>query len=195
SIFLLTALYLQTGLGLSAVFAGMVTIGFALFSAFASWQSGKLVSRFGRSLVIFGLRLVLSATIGLVVIAHVASDEMTPWLMAGVLVIGGLGGGCVISPNQTLTLAEIPPSEGGLAGSVGQLGQRVGNAIGAAVSLSLFYATIYREEGSAPHETVYNDAYATGLLAVIGFLAASLAIALVDLGARRRAARPSALEE
>lgn len=194
SIFLLTALYLQTGLGLSAVFAGMVTIGFALFSAFASWQSGKLVSRFGRSLVIFGLILVLIATIGLVVIAHVASDEMTPWLMAGVLVIGGLGGGCVISPNQTLTLAEIPPSEGGLAGSVGQLGQRVGNAIGAAIALSLFYSTIYREEGTETHSVVFHDAYGTGLLSAALFIVASLAIAFMDLGSRRRSERSGAGE-
>ena len=193
-VFLLTALYLQQGLGLSALVAGVVTIGFALLSAYSSWQSGRLVARFGRSLVIFGLVIVLIATIALVITAHFATDAATPWIMAGLMVVGGVGGGCVISPNQTLTLAEIPPSEGGLAGSVGQLGQRVGNAIGAAVALSLFYATIYREEGEVPHETVYNDAYATGLLAVIGFLAASLAIALVDLGARRRAARPNARE-
>ena len=193
-VFLLTALYLQQGLGISALATGVVTIGFALLSAYASWQSGRLVAKFGRSLVIVGIVLVLVSTIALVVTAHYASDEATPWIMAGIMAFGGLGGGCVISPNQTLTLAEIPPSGGGLAGSVGQLGQRVGNAIGAAVSLSLFYATIYREEGTVPHTTVFNDAYANGLLAVIGFLAASLAIALVDLGARRRAARGSAEE-
>ena len=188
-VFLLTALYLQQGLGMSALVAGVVTIGFALLSAYASWRSGRLVARFGRSLVIFGILTVLVSTFALIATAHFATDESTPWIMAGVMAIGGVGGGCVISPNQTLTLAEIPPSEGGLAGSVGQLGQRVGNAIGAAVALSLFYATIYREEDSVPHTTVFNDAYATGLLAVIGFLAASLAIALVDLGARRRTAR------
>ena len=188
-VFLLTALYLQQGLGLSALAAGVVTIGFALLSAFSSWQSGKLVARFGRSLVVFGLLLVLLSTLALIATAHYVPDAATPWVMAGIMVFGGLGGGCVISPNQTLTLAEIPPSEGGLAGSVGQLGQRVGNAIGAAVALSLFYATIFREEGSTPHAEVFNDAYAMGLLAVVLFLAASLVVALTDLGARRRLAR------
>ncbi|WP_232527824.1 MFS transporter [Microbacterium suaedae] len=194
SIFLLTALYLQTGLGVEAVFAGMVTIGFALFSALTSWQSGKLVQRFGRALVIFGLALVLIATVGLVVIARVASDAATPWLMAAVLIVGGIGGGYVISPNQTLTLAEIPPSEGGLAGSVGQLGQRVGNAIGAAIALSLFYSTIYREEATATHSVVFHDAYGNGLLAAALFVAAALVVALIDLGARRRSERSGSAE-
>ncbi|MGO1306383.1 MAG: MFS transporter [Microbacterium gubbeenense] len=185
-VFLLTALYLQQGLGMSAIVAGVVTIGFALLSAYASWQSGRLVARFGRSLVIFGIVIVLISALALIATAHYATDEATPWIMAGIMAVGGIGGGCVISPNQTLTLAEIPPSEGGLAGSVGQLGQRVGNAIGVAIALSLFYATIYREEGTVPHTTVFNDAYAMGLLTVIGFLAASLAVALLDLGSRRR---------
>ncbi|MFP3813932.1 hypothetical protein, partial [Bacillus sp. SIMBA_005] len=73
-----------------------------------------------------------------------------------------------------------------------QLGQRVGNAIGAAIALSLFYSTIFREQDSTPHAEVYNDAYATGLLAVVLFLVASLAVALTDLGARRRLARAEA---
>lgn len=194
SVFLLTALYLQTGLGVSAVVAGMVTIGFALMSALASWYSGKLVLRFGRSLVIFGLIVVLVGIGGLVVIARYGSDEATPWLMAGVLVVAGLGGGCVISPNQTLTLAEIPPAEGGLAGSVGQLGQRVGNAIGAGVALSLFYSTVLAGQVTGGDTAVYHDAYGTGLLSAALFVAAALAIAFVDLAGRRRGERAGTIE-
>lgn len=56
----------------------------------------------------------------------------------------------MISPNQTLTLQDIPVKHGGVAGSIGQLGQRIGTAVGTAVALSLFYATIYREGGGNP---------------------------------------------
>ena len=189
SIFLLMALYLQTGLGHSALVAGVVTIGFALLSAASSWYSGRLVARFGRALVIVGLLIVLASIVALVLVARFASDDATPWVMAGIMVVGGVGGGIVISPNQTLTLAEIPRSEGGLAGSVGQLAQRVGNAIGAAIALSLFYSTVYLEEGTRPHETVFNDAFSNGLLAAALFVTASLVIAFIDLGSRRRQAR------
>ncbi|WP_221584099.1 MFS transporter [Microbacterium sp. G2-8] len=194
SVFLLTALYLQTGLGLEAVYAGMVTIGFALMSALTSWYGGKIVLRFGRGLVVFGLAVVLVAIVGLVAIAHLASDAATPWLMVGALIVGGIGGGFVISPNQTLTLAEIPPAEGGLAGSVGQLGQRIGNAIGAAIALSLFYSTIYREEVAGSGSEVFHDAYGTGLLSAALFVAAALVVALVDLGGRRRSERQGTIE-
>jgi MFS family permease len=112
----------------------------------------------------------------------------TPWAMAAVMVVGGVGGGLVISPNQTLTLAEIPPSQGGVAGSIGQLGQRVGNAIGVAVALSMFYSTIFREEGEKPALEVYHDAYAIGLAAVALFVSVALVLSLVDLRGRRRRA-------
>ncbi len=189
TIFLLTALFLQTGLGIAPVFSGMVTMGFALLSALTSWLSGRLVERFGRSLVIFGLVLVLASIVGLVIVGYTASDEASPWIMAAVLAVGGVGGGCVISPNQTLTLAEIPPREGGLAGSVGQLGQRVGTAVGTAIGLSLFYSTVLRAGVEEAGSAAYHEAFGNGLLAAAVFVTAALAVAFVDLGRRRRASR------
>ncbi|MFZ8428662.1 MFS transporter, partial [Staphylococcus aureus] len=78
------------------------------------------------------------------------------------MIFGGLAGGLVISPNQTLTLADIPVSSGGVAGSVGQLGQRIGTAVGTAIALALFYATVYREQGGRDTLVVFHDAYASG---------------------------------
>ena len=78
----------------------------------------------------------------------------------------------------------MPPP--GVAGSIGQLGQRIGTSVGTAVALSLFYATIYRESGSAPDLVVYHDAYAYGMTAVAVFVALAFFISVVDLGSRRR---------
>lgn len=185
TVFILTALFLQIGLGIAPVFAGMVTIGFALLSALASWVGGRLVERLGRGLVILGLVIVLLSVIGLAVVAYAASDEAAPWIMAVILAFGGIGGGFVISPNQTLTLAEIPTREGGLAGSVGQLGQRIGNAVGTAVGLSLFYSTINAAGGSGGTH-VYHDAYGIGLVAAVACLVAALVVSLLDQAQRRR---------
>lgn len=185
--FLLTTLYLQQGLDLEPVYAGMVTIGFALTSAVASWWGGNLVNRLGRPLVVWGIVILLVGFGGLVLVAMVTPAEVAPWAMAATMVVAGFGGGFVISPNQTLTLADIPVKQGGLAGSVGQLGQRVGTAVGTAVALSLFYATIYREaDGDGPDLTVYHHAYGYGMLAVALFLAIALALGIADLSARRK---------
>lgn len=186
ALFLLTTLFLQIGLGLEPVYAGMVSIGFALASAVSSWVGGNLVNRFGRSIVVWGLIGMLACVGGLVLSALFSDPAWTPWLMAAVMVVGGAGGGLVIAPNQTLTLADIPVKQGGVAGSVGQLGQRVGTAVGTAVGLSLFYATIYRESGTGDDLVVYHDAYAYGMISVALFLTVALIVSVLDLSERKR---------
>ena len=186
-VFLLTTLFLQIGLGMSALYAGMVTIGFALASSVASWISGHLVARYGRALVVWGLVGVLVSIVALTAAALYVPADGVGWVMAGIMAVAGFAGGVVISPNQTLTLEEIPVRRGGLAGSVGQLGQRVGTSIGTAVALSLFYATIYREEqGTASAHVIYHDAYAYGMVACALFVALAFLLGLLDLTARRR---------
>ncbi|GAB2595521.1 MFS transporter [Pseudactinotalea suaedae] len=193
AIFLLSTLFMQEGLGLAPVFAGMVSIGFALASAATSWYSGKLVNRYGRALVVVGLVVVAVSVLALALVARWVSAEATPFVMAGVMLVAGLGGGVVISPNQTITLADVPVHEGGLAGSMGQLGQRIGTAIGTAIALSLFYAAVFAEEGSQPDVVVYQHAYDRGLLAVGAFVLLALAAGLGDLRGRR--ATPAVAED
>ncbi|MFG6503267.1 MFS transporter [Microbacterium sp. P05] len=184
--FILTTLFLQTGLELPPVFAGMVTIGFAIASAISAWFGGVLVSKIGRPLVVWGVAGLLASTIGLVAGAILIPSDYTLIGMAAILTVGGFASGLVLSPNQTLMLADIPVAEGGLAGSVGQLGQRIGTAIGTAVALALFYAAVYREQGTRPTIDVYHDAYLYGMIAVGIFLGLSLIVGVVDLASRRR---------
>ncbi|WP_439592772.1 MFS transporter [Microbacterium sp.] len=186
AMFLLGTLFLQQGLGLAPVFAGMISIGFALASAVTSVIGGNLVNRFGRVVVVWGLAAILASVGGLVAAALYTDPAWTPYVMAAIMIVGGAGGGLVIAPNQTLTLADVPVKQGGVAGSVGQLGQRIGTAVGTAVGLSLFYATIYRETGGATDIVVYHDAYAFGMIAVGVFLGLAFIVAIVDLTARRK---------
>lgn len=188
--FLLGTLFLQIGVGLEPVFAGMVSIGFAVASAFSSYYGGLLVNRFGRQLVTIGLLTVLVSVVALTIVAYTMPPETVAYGMAAALLVAGAGGGLVVSPNQTLTLSEIPVREGGLAGSVGQLGQRVGTAVGTAIGLSLFYATIYRESDAGLESlAIFHDAYAYGMAAVGLFLAIATFISVMDLiNLRRRGA-------
>lgn len=103
------------------------------------------------------------------------------------MLLGGVGGGVVVSPNQTLTLADVPVEEGGTAGSVGQLGQRIGTAIGTAVALALFYATVYNESGEGSQLVIYHDAYAFGLMSVAACVSIALLVGVVDVTRTRRA--------
>jgi len=180
AIFLLTTLYLQQGLGLAAVFAGMVTIPFALVSAYTSWVGGRLVNAHGRKLVLAGLTLVLIGFGLALPVSAYAPPELVPWLLSAAMIIAGAGGGFVISPNQTLTLQDVPVVQGGVAGSVAQVGQRAGTAIGVAAATSTYFATIYRE-ADVPALTAYADAFHHGLYVALGIVVVAMVFSLLDL--------------
>ncbi|PZF59922.1 MFS transporter [Curtobacterium sp. MCSS17_008] len=193
--FLMVTLYLQEGLGLEPLFAGMVSIPFAATSAVGSYVGGRIVDRFGRSLVVVGLGGVVVGFVLLMLAAVLTPPEVTPWAMAGAFLVGGLGGGFVVSPNQTLTLAEVPVEQSGVAGSMQQLGQRVGTAIGTAVATSIFYGIVRSEaagSGAGGRLDAYHDAFRSGTTFTVSLMALALALAVSDLVVRRRAARRTA---
>lgn len=183
--FLLVTLFLQEGLGLAPVYAGMVSISFALASAVTSWIGGRLVNRWGRQLVVLGLLTVVIGFVLVLLAGLFAPADIAPWLIAAAMTVTGAGGGLVISPNQTLTLTEVPVTEGGVAGSMAQVGQRVGTAIGVAAVISTFYATLYAEANQPDRVHVFRDGFLNGILVVLGLVAVALGIALVDLFGRR----------
>ena len=75
----------------------------------------------------------------------------------------------MVSPNITLTLAEVPPTMGGAAGGALQTGQRIGASIGAAVLV-----TVYNLAGTSSPDTGFRAALLTGLV----FLLAALVMAV-----------------
>ncbi|MBY0690323.1 MFS transporter [Microbacterium marinilacus] len=187
AMFLLTTLFLQSGVQLTALTAAFVTIGFALTSSVSSWLGGRLVARRGRGLVVLGVSVMLVGVAGMVLAALLLPPGAVGPVMAAIMIVSGIGGGFVISPNQTLMFSEVPVRQAGLAGSVGQLGQRIGSAIGMAIALSLFYSTLYRERGEVADLVAYHDGYALGMASVGAFLALALAAGIADLAQRRRA--------
>ncbi|MDQ1075751.1 MFS family permease [Microbacterium sp. SORGH_AS 969] len=78
AMFLLGTLFLQGGLGLEPVFAGMVTIGFAVASAWSSWIGGNLVTRLGRPLVVWGIVGMVATAGGLVLVALFTPARVDP---------------------------------------------------------------------------------------------------------------------
>ncbi|WP_406315655.1 MFS transporter [Streptosporangium sp. NBC_01639] len=180
AIFFILTLYLQEGLGYPPLEAGLASTPFAAGSAAASVLGGRLVSRFGRPMVAVGL---VTVAVGLVVTefaVRLVPGQHVAWAIALPLLVTGLGSGLVISPNQTLTLSEVPVAEAGTAGGVLQTGQRMGAAMGIAAIGSVFFGAVTSSHG--------DDALAFrhALLVTIGFVLAALAVALADVAAARR---------
>ncbi|MFC5749685.1 MFS transporter [Actinomadura rugatobispora] len=183
AIFFIYTLYLQNGLGYSALGAGLAITPFAVGSAVAAAIGGRLVSRFGRPLVAFGLVLVAIGLVSTWIGVEVHPGSGVAWVTALPLLLAGVGSGLVIAPNQTITLSEVPFTEGGSAAGVLQTGQRVGTAAGIAAVGAVFFATVAGAGGG------WAAAFRNGLVVILGFVLAALATALADLAAGRRARR------
>jgi MFS family permease len=186
TIFFIYTLYLQSGLRYSALAAGVAITPFALGSAAAAALGGRVVNRYGRPLVALGLALVAAGLAGTVVALELVPGPDGGWAAAVPLLVAGVGSGLVISPNQTLTLAEVPVERAGSAGAVLQTGQRIGTAIGIAVVGAVFFNRL------AATGNDWSSALRTALLVTIGLVLVALTAALADVSAARRAVRPQA---
>jgi EmrB/QacA subfamily drug resistance transporter len=175
-VFFIYSQFLQDGIGYSALKAGLASMPWAIGAALSAVLGGRVVFRFGRALVAAGLVLVILGLLGAWIAIGLVDGGAVGWAVAGPFFVAGVGNGIVISPNQSLTLSEVPPKQGGAAGGVLQTGQRIGSAAGIAAVGSLFYSQL----------PDFPDAVRTGFLVITGFVAVALAIAIVDLVTNRK---------
>ena len=178
SVWVLVALYVQEGVGKNALESGMFGVPAALLSAYASNWAGKRVMRYGRKVVIGGLVLGLvglAASMG-VVLMH-ENDGLNIWWLMLPLSLVGIAQGSVISPNQTLTLADVPLDYAGSSGAIMQTGQRIGTSIGIALITAAVFACLSVTSWSVAVTVGF------GLIGVVIFLA--LIVAIKDLIDRR----------
>jgi EmrB/QacA subfamily drug resistance transporter len=207
SIFFVLTLFLQNGLGYSALQAGATSTPLAFGGALAALIGGRHVVRIGRPLVVAGL--VLSA-VGLVaadLLAERLEAASASWVLLAPLLVAGVGSGLVISPNQTLTLAQVPVGVAGSAAGVLQTAQRIGSALGIAVVGAVFFAALGADlgvpsdaggglsggalGGAGGADERWGQALSSGLRVSIAFVLASLALAVADQAGARRTRRRS----
>ncbi|MFD7904799.1 MFS transporter [Kitasatospora sp. NPDC059722] len=179
AIFFIFTLYLQAGLHYSALAAGLSITPFAVGSAVSAALGGRVVTRLGRRLVVFGLVLVLVGLGASILAVRLGPGTWAGWATALPLLVAGTGSGLVISPNQTLTLSQVPLARAGSAGGVLQTAQRVGSAVGIAIVGSVFFA---HARGRNPDWAV---AFELGATVAAGLVLAALVVAAADLAAGR----------
>ena len=180
-VFFVFTLFVQTGLHDSALRAGVAVTPFAIGSASAAAIGGRIVTRIGRPLVVYGLIAVAIGLAGSAVAVELVPGQNAVYATALPLLVAGIGSGLVISPNQTLTLSQVPPVEAGSAGGVLQTGQRVGGAFGVAVAGSLFFSEVAKDPQG------FASAYERAIWTSVGFVAVALVIAIFDVIMHRRA--------
>jgi Major Facilitator Superfamily len=178
-IWLVLALFFQDGLGYSPLRSGLAVTPFALGVTASAVLAGRLVARVGRWLTVSGLTtIVVGLAATALVLRHVGGDRAA-WAVAGPLLLAGLGGGMVTSPNVTLTLQSVPVRMAGAAGGALQTAQRIGAAVGTALLASVFYRVL--TSGGHAYPAAISDA----LLSASGLLLLALLLAIGQLWNRR----------
>ena len=181
SVWIIVAQYVQAGLGSTALVSGAVGVPAALAGSVAAAVAGRRVIRVGRVMVLGGMAAGMAGLLASVGIIHMhARAGWSPWWLTLTLLLLGVGQGLVVSPNQTLSLVDVPLEYAGAAGGILQTGERIGTSIGIAAITGLTFRV--------SHSSGWDVAAQAGLLAVVAAIAVSAAIAAVDLrlAARRR---------
>ena len=176
SYYLVLSIALQSGLGLSALEAGLVyapaAVTFFVFSMVAS----RLAPTHGRRVLEAGA-IIVAAGYAATALALIGGLPFTPAVIIPTLMLQSVGGGLLITPSLNAVLAGIGPDDAGSASGALSTAQQVGAALGVAAIGIVFFGALHAG-GRDPTETA---ALALGLASVFTFAMAVVSLGLVRL--------------
>jgi EmrB/QacA subfamily drug resistance transporter len=163
SFYLVMTLFMQSGLGISPVDAGLALMPLALGFVVSSRQSAARIVARGIRTLIEGCVLQL---VGLAdVVALVAFvPQPTVLLLMLPLAVFGYGQGFVMGPLSGVVLSTVPKTSAGSGSGLYGTVTQIANAVGIAVVGAVFFA--FRDAGSEP--VALLAALATITVALIG---------------------------
>ncbi|MDQ0934788.1 MFS transporter [Streptomyces turgidiscabies] len=141
--FLVWTLYMQIGLGWSALRAGLTGVPFSIAVSVAAGMSVQtLVPRFGRKVLQAG-----ALVMGLGVLIYIWESgryglSIASWQMALPLVVMGAGMGLIVAPLTDVVLSEVPKEHAGSASGLINTVQQMGNALGLGLVSVVFFGAM-----------------------------------------------------
>jgi EmrB/QacA subfamily drug resistance transporter len=160
------ALYLQVGLGFSALQSGLTYTPTAIGFFITSLAAPRLIPLLGRQVLTVGyiigaFGLLVTATTVYSAGAHLHGFELAPSLF-----LTGLGNGLGLSPLVGTVISGLAPEEAGVGAGVVTTTLQVGSALGVALIGLLFFVLL----GGAEPGAAYADAFAVTLPACAALL-------------------------
>ena len=174
-IMLVLSLYVQYGLGYTALGAGLVITPVAAGNVIGALAAMGLASRIGgRATIQVSLAVAVAGLASIAFLGSALGSAPSGLALAGPALALGLGLGGVIAPLFSTILAGITPAEtGSAAGSLGAI-QQLAGSVGVATIATLYAATSH----PAARGLVITA------LAAVGLLAAGAALTLLLPAAR-----------
>src|SRR5579862_1682113 len=154
SILLGLTLFLQLGLGLSALDAGLSFAPLGVSFAAASLLGRPLIARYGPRVATAGLVVAAAGLVGLLLDIHFSGTASDPQRLWPLFFVIGIGNGLVIPPLIGVSLVEVRPAKAGAAAGMLATGQQFAIAAGVAVLSEIFFGIL----GGRPTEHSYIHA-------------------------------------
>lgn len=178
---LMIAVFLQDGLGLTALDCGIYFLPHALLFMVSSLLAGRWIVRWGKWVLMAGLGIILLSFLLQLYGYH---PGMSSWWVMVFIAIYGLGNGMVLPSLLTLVLRSVPVAWAGTASGVFSTIQQTASALGISIIGGIFYAAA----GSAA-VLQYQVAFDRGLYAgiVCLFLVGMLLYALPAVNGNKAA--------
>lgn len=155
SYLLLSAVYLQNGLKVSALHSGLYFIFPGLLFILSSAVASKLIVRFGKRVLQVGVILLAIAfflQIGLL------KPGVNTWLIISLMGIWGLGNGLVLPSLLNIVLKSVPSEYAGAAAGIYSTFQQTASALGVSIIGGIFF--YFSGQG-------WQTAYKAGLIAIL----------------------------
>src|SRR5262249_24266243 len=113
--FLVYILFVQVGLGFSALQSGLTALPWPLAIAVASGVSVQLAPRVGRPLLNAGFAILALGVGGLILAINLAGRDVSGWHLVPALFLGGFGMGLIMPTLMDFILAGVPARDAGAA--------------------------------------------------------------------------------
>lgn len=155
SFYLTFSVYLQGGLHLSPLQAGLETLPYAVAYFLASLVSAYVVQRLGKLALTVGFALQV---VGFSVALFAVAGMLTSGLHVG-LAIAGLGFGTVMPSVIKAVIGGVAPKHAGLASGIVISTFQIASALGVAIIGGVFYAELGAGRGAA----AFGHAFAVAL--------------------------------
>jgi MFS family permease len=168
SFYLVMTMFMQRGLGIPPLQAGLVFLPLALAFVIASRHSGVRARQRGTLVLIEGCAVQIFG-LALLVLIVVCVQAPSAMLLALVLAIFGYGQGLVMAPLSSAVLSTVKPASAGSgAGMYGTTAQ-IANAAGVAAIGAVFFA-IEASQSARPALLAASALFALSIATCAGFL-------------------------
>ncbi|MDB5121662.1 MAG: hypothetical protein JWN56_2880 [Sphingobacteriales bacterium] len=164
SFLLISAVYLQNGLGISSLECGIYFVFHAILFMISSIVAAKLIVKYGKRVLQAGLLIILLSFILQILFFKTYVSSLNIHLLIGLY---GLGNGLVLPSLLTICLNSIPEKFAGVAAGVFSTFQQTASALGISILGGVFYYVLDDNKRSIDYSKAFEYSLSASIVCLV----------------------------